>query len=77
MTRRAVILTTAMALVLSGRGRLRYGDQTYDIQPNDIMAFPAGDRKTAHQITNTGTEVLKFLCCCAPGYEDEDTVLLD
>ena len=28
-----------------------------------------------HQIRNVGTTVLKFLCCCAPGYEDEDTVL--
>ena len=29
----------------------------------------------SHQITNTGSEVLKFLCCCAPGYEQENTVL--
>jgi mannose-6-phosphate isomerase-like protein (cupin superfamily) len=30
-----------------------------------------------HQITNTGIEELKFLCCCAPGYEHEDTVLAE
>jgi mannose-6-phosphate isomerase-like protein (cupin superfamily) len=26
-------------------------------------------------MTNTGTTVLKFLCCCAPAYEHADTVL--
>ncbi|MBN1591317.1 MAG: cupin domain-containing protein, partial [Pirellulales bacterium] len=40
----------------------------------DAVAIPPG---TVHQITNTGTGVLKFLCCCAPGYEHEDTVLVD
>ena len=28
-----------------------------------------------HQIRNTDSVVLKFLCCCAPAYEDDDTVL--
>ena len=30
-----------------------------------------------HQITNTGAAVLIFLCCCAPGYEHDDTYLAD
>ena len=39
----------------------------------DAIAIPPG---ALHQITNTGSEALKFLCCCAPGYEHEDTVLV-
>ena len=37
--------------------------------------MPRGNAGASHQIANTGSEVLKFLCCCAPGYEHEDTVL--
>jgi mannose-6-phosphate isomerase-like protein (cupin superfamily) len=25
---------------------------------------------------NTGNEPLRLLCCCAPGYEHEDTVIV-
>ena len=32
-------------------------------------------RLARHQIRNTGSIALKFLCCCAPAYEDDDTVL--
>ena len=40
----------------------------------DAIAIPPG---AEHQIANTGQVVLKFLCCCAPAYEHEDTVLTD
>ncbi len=26
---------------------------------------------------NLGEGVLRFLCCCAPGYEHDDTVLVE
>jgi mannose-6-phosphate isomerase-like protein (cupin superfamily) len=42
------------------------------VGPGDAIAIPPG---SLHQITNTGTTLLKFLCCCAPGYEHEDTTL--
>lgn len=58
--------------ILSGRGSMRLGQKTVPVGPGDAIAIPPG---TSHQITNTGAEVLKFLCCCAPGYEHEDTVL--
>ena len=44
------------------------------VGPGDAIAIPPG---AIHQITNTGREVLKFLCCCAPGYTDNDTVLCE
>ncbi|HUT12117.1 MAG TPA: cupin domain-containing protein [Thermoguttaceae bacterium] len=64
--------TEEIYYVLSGQGVMRVGDQTREVGPGDAIAIPPG---ASHQITNTGSEVLRFLCCCAPGYEHEDTVL--
>jgi mannose-6-phosphate isomerase-like protein (cupin superfamily) len=64
--------TEEIYYILAGRGLMRVGPDTRPVGPGDAIAIPPG---ALHQITNTGTEVLKFLCCCAPGYEHEDTVL--
>ena len=58
--------------ILEGRGLMRVGEEGRPVGPGDAIAIPPG---ATHQITNTGTGVLKFLCCCAPGYEHQDTVL--
>lgn len=60
--------------VLAGSGRMRIDSEYRLVGPGDAVAIPPGQR---HQITNSGTETLRFLCCCAPCYEDADTVLLD
>ena len=66
--------TEEIYYILVGEGRMQMGDEVRDVGPGDAIAIPPGQR---HQITNTGDVVLRFLCCCAPGYEDEDTVLLE
>ena len=66
--------TEEIYYVLEGRGRMRVGDQTRDVGVGDAVAIPPG---AVHQIANTGQTVLKFLCCCAPGYEHDDTFLND
>jgi len=66
------VKTEEIYYVLEGRGRMHLDGALRDVGPGDAVAIPAG---AVHQITNTGAEVLKFLCCCAPGYEHEDTVL--
>ncbi len=58
--------------ILEGRGCMQIEKEIQSVGPGDAVAIPPG---SWHQITNTGKEVLKFLCCCAPGYEDEDTFL--
>lgn len=58
--------------VLAGLGLMRVGNEQREVGPGDAIAIPPGQ---SHQITNIGPEVLKFLCCCAPGYEHDDTVL--
>jgi mannose-6-phosphate isomerase-like protein (cupin superfamily) len=60
--------------VLAGRGRMRLGEESREIGPGDAVAIPPGE---VHQITNIGAEELVFLCCCAPGYEQADTVVMD
>jgi mannose-6-phosphate isomerase-like protein (cupin superfamily) len=66
--------TEEIYYILSGTGLMRLAEETRSVGPGDAIAIPPG---AAHQITNMGAEVLKFLCCCAPGYEHDDTVLLD
>jgi len=58
--------------ILEGRGSMQVGSEIRSIGPGDAIAIPPGAR---HQIHNTDSAVLRFLCCCAPAYEDEDTVL--
>ena len=66
------VKTEEIYYILTGSGRMRIGRETREVVPGDAIAIPPG---ASHQITNTGPDVLKFLCCCAPGYEHEDTVL--
>jgi mannose-6-phosphate isomerase-like protein (cupin superfamily) len=58
--------------VLEGNALMRLGAETCPVGPGDAVAIPPG---TVHQITNAGSTVLKFLCCCAPAYEHSDTLL--
>jgi len=66
--------TEEIYYILEGSAVMRIGQQTRDVNVGDAIAIPPGEE---HQITNTGTKVLKFLCCCAPGYEHEDTILVE
>jgi mannose-6-phosphate isomerase-like protein (cupin superfamily) len=64
--------TEEIYYILEGRGRMQVGEDIRSVGPNDAIAIPPGAR---HQITNIGDSTLRFLCCCAPGYENSDTVL--
>lgn len=66
--------TEEIYYILAGQGEMRLGQETRQVRPGDAIAIPPGQ---IHQITNCGQETLKLLCCCAPGYEHEDTVLVD
>jgi uncharacterized cupin superfamily protein len=47
--------------VLSGTGTVRIGADSVAIGPGDYVALPTG-RECAHQVINTGTETLRYLC---------------
>lgn len=66
--------TEEIYYILSGRGQMQIGDELRAVGPGDAIAIPPGQM---HTIANDGDETLKFLCCCAPGYEHEDTVLAE
>ena len=60
--------------ILRGAGRMKIEGELRDVGPLDAIAIPPGAR---HKIWNTGTVPLILLCCCAPGYENEDTVMVE
>jgi mannose-6-phosphate isomerase-like protein (cupin superfamily) len=60
--------------ITHGIGRIRIDGESRQVQPGDTIAIPPGAR---HKLWNTGTEVLRLLCCCAPAYEHEDTVITE
>jgi mannose-6-phosphate isomerase-like protein (cupin superfamily) len=66
------VTTEEIYYILEGRGQMRVGQETETVGPGDAIAIPPG---AWHQITNSGAGLLKFLCCCAPSYQHEDTVL--
>ena len=61
-------------LITAGRGRLRIGGEERDVRPGDCAVIPPG---AEHKLFNTGDEPLVLLCCCAPAYSHEDTVLTE
>lgn len=66
------VKTEEIYYVLEGQGTMQIGDDRQPVGIGDAIAIPPG---AFHQITNTGQTALKFLCCCAPTYEHDDTVL--
>jgi mannose-6-phosphate isomerase-like protein (cupin superfamily) len=66
--------TEEIYYILSGQGLMQLGDIQRPVVAGDAIAIPPGQ---VHTITNTGGETLTFLCCCAPGYEHGDTVLVE
>ncbi len=50
-----------MFVILEGTGTYRLGAETYPVKAGDVCSAPAGGAETAHQISNTGDTVLKYL----------------
>lgn len=50
-----------MFFVLSGQGEVRIGDTLHPIRAGDVIACPAGDTTTAHQIVNSSDQELRYL----------------
>ncbi len=65
--------TEEIYYILSGQARMTLGDESREVEPGDAVAIPPGQ---THTIRNTGAAPLCFLCCCAPPYEHDDTVMV-
>ena len=66
--------TEEIYYILRGTGRLRIEGETREVQSGDVVLIRAGQK---HKIWNCGAEDLVFLCCCAPAYSHEDTILTE
>lgn len=60
--------------ILRGNGKLTLEGVTRAVGKGDAIAIANGAR---HKICNDGPHELVFLCCCAPPYSHEDTVLCE
>jgi mannose-6-phosphate isomerase-like protein (cupin superfamily) len=58
----------------SGAGRIRVGSEEAEVGEGDTVAISPG---IPHKLWNTGAEPLVLLCCSAPPYSHEDTILCE
>jgi mannose-6-phosphate isomerase-like protein (cupin superfamily) len=67
-------VTEEIYFIIEGQGRIRIDDETQEVKPGDAIAIPPGHK---HKLWNTGNSTLRLLCCCAPAYEHEDTIITE
>ncbi len=65
-------VTEEIYFILEGEGEMLIDQEYRKVIPGDAIAIPPG---RVHQISNSGRGSLRFLCCCAPAYEHDDTAL--
>jgi mannose-6-phosphate isomerase-like protein (cupin superfamily) len=68
------IKTEEIYYITHGSGRMRIEGEMVEVKPGDAIAIRPGQK---HKLWNTGNETLRLLCCCAPAYEHEDTVMTE
>ena len=67
-------LTEEIYYFTAGAGRMKLGNELRDVRAGDCVVIRPG---LAHKLFNPHDEPLVLLCCCAPAYSHEDTVLLE
>ena len=55
-------LEDEIIVILEGEGTYRFGETSHKVTVGDVLGAPAGRAELAHQLTNTGTGVLKYIC---------------
>jgi len=68
------VKTEEIYYITHGVGRIRIDGEVREVGSGDAVAILPGQR---HKLWNTGSDVLRLLCCCAPAYEHEDTVMTE
>jgi mannose-6-phosphate isomerase-like protein (cupin superfamily) len=66
--------TEEIYYITHGVGQIRIDGEIRDVRGGDAIAILPGQK---HKLWNTGSDILRLLCCCAPGYEHEDTVITE
>jgi len=65
--------TEEIYFILEGTGEMQLDGKSFAVKVNDSVLIPAGQ---VHFIKNVSDSVLRFLCCCAPAYQHEDTYIV-
>ena len=60
--------------ITRGVGKIRIAGEIREVKAGDAIAIPPGQK---HKLWNTGSEILRLLCCCAPAYEHSDTIITE
>ena len=68
------VKTEEIYYITHGAGRIRIDSETREIKAGDAIAISPGRK---HKLWNIGSETLRLLCCCAPAYEHDDTVITE
>jgi mannose-6-phosphate isomerase-like protein (cupin superfamily) len=66
--------TEEIYYITHGMGRMQIDAEVREVKPGDAIAIAPGCK---HKLWNTGAETLRLLCCCAPAYEHDDTILTE
>jgi mannose-6-phosphate isomerase-like protein (cupin superfamily) len=66
------VKTEEIYYITHGAGRICIDGEFREVKAGDAIAIPPGRK---HKLWNTGGDVLRLLCCCAPAYENEDTIM--
>lgn len=66
------VISEELYFFTNGTGHLRIDDEERDVRAGECVVIAPG---AIHKLTNTGDEPLTLLCCCAPPYSNDDTVL--
>jgi mannose-6-phosphate isomerase-like protein (cupin superfamily) len=61
-------------LFTAGAGRMILGGEQAAVRAGDCVVIPPG---VEHRLVNDRAGPLVLLCCCAPPYSHEDTVIVD
>jgi mannose-6-phosphate isomerase-like protein (cupin superfamily) len=64
--------TEEIYLFTDGAGRMRLGEDEFAVGAGDCVVIAPG---TQHKLWSDPGDALVLLCCCAPAYSHEDTVL--
>jgi mannose-6-phosphate isomerase-like protein (cupin superfamily) len=67
-------ITEEIYTFTEGMGRMWLGEEEAEVRAGDTVVIPPG---VPHKLLNTGPDPLVLLCCCAPPYSHDDTVLLE
>jgi mannose-6-phosphate isomerase-like protein (cupin superfamily) len=66
--------TEELYFFTAGAGRMMLGGEEQDVRAGDCVVIPPG---TEHKLVNPNADPLVLLCCCAPAYSDDDTVITE